>query len=103
MSEPMEDSAAPILTAAAVDRVRAIVDASGESDLMLRVTSGEDGGPWVFSLDDRVGDDDVTVDFGVLTLVLDPEANARLQGCEIDHVDDDAGERFIVRRVNEGG
>ena len=100
MQGSVDDEAAPILTAAAVDRVRAIIDESGETGLMLRVVSPEDAeAPWQFSLDDRAGDDDTVLDFGLLTLVLDPEANERLQGCEIDHVTGERGEHLDRKSV----
>jgi MFS family permease/Fe-S cluster assembly iron-binding protein IscA len=101
-SAPMEDEQAPILTAAAVDRVRSIVDESGGTDLMLRVAAPDEG-PWVFSLVAAAEENDIVLDFGLLSLVLDPDAHARLQGCEIDHLDGEQGERFVVRRLGEAG
>lgn len=104
MSGPLEDEAAPILTAAAVDRVKAIIDETAEAGLMLRIATPEDDtGPWQFSLDTTAGDGDTVLDFGVLALVLDPDARAALQGCEIDHVQGDQGEHFVVRRPGGDG
>lgn len=89
-----------IFSARAMDRLQAVIADEEDSDqLKLRVSVLEDEGEtrFGFSLERNVGADDVVMEFGALDVLLDASSAAQLNGSEIDYIDDDEGERFIVR------
>lgn len=89
-----------IFSARAMDRLQAVIADEEDSDgLKLRVTVFEDEGEtrFGFSLEHSAGADDVIMEFGALDVLLDAASATALHGSEIDYIDDDEGERFIVR------
>ncbi len=93
-----------IFSARAVERLRAVLDDEG-GDVRLRVTVfGDETEPqFGFSLEREVGPEDTVVEFGQIDVVLDAQSAAALDGSEIDYLDDDQGERFIVRAQQPQG
>lgn len=90
-----------ILTAAALERLRALLDESGDTHCRLRIRAEgpEDDRTFTFSREEREAPDDVELDYGLVTVVLDRESHARLRDHEVDHRDDERGERFVIRHA----
>ena len=96
MSHP---SSAPIaMTDRAARRILEIAAAEGKP-LMLRLAvsgGGCSGFQYGFTLDDTRLDDDLVVERGGATLLVDPVSIAYLEGSEIDFVDTLMGQSFQV-------
>lgn len=90
-----------VLTAIAVDRLRSLLNQSGESHSNLRIeTEGTVDEPeFTFSFEETVAPDDVQLDYVLITVLLDPETRYQLRGHEIDFREDETGEYFVVRRA----
>lgn len=90
-----------VLTAAAVDRLRRLLDDSGDSHSKIRIDAeGTVAEPkFTFSFEAEVAPDDVQLDYALVTVLLDPETRYQLKGHEIDFREDKDGEYFVVRRA----
>jgi len=93
-----------IFSARAVERLQGVIEAEAEAGTRLRVTVfGDEAAPrFGFSLDHEVREEDSIIEFGMIEVVLDEESAAALDGSEIDYIDDDEGERFVVRAQQRG-
>lgn len=95
----MQSRAEVVLTAIAVDRLRSLLDESGESHGYLRIEAEGtvDEPEFTFSFEETVAADDVQLDYVLITVLLDPEARYQLTGHEIDLREGEDGEYFVVR------
>ena len=90
------------LSPAAADRIRAIGAKEGR-DVMLRVAvegGGCSGFQYQFDLVDAAQDDDLKVENGGATALVDVVSLALLKGSVIDFVDELAGAEFRIRNPN---
>jgi len=84
-----------VLARRGVDRLRAILEQTGETHgrLRIEVTGSEREPAYVLSIADSASGDDVALDF-LHIILLDPESRRRLRGQEMDYRDDADGERL---------
>ncbi len=89
-----------VLTMAAVDRLSRLLEETGETASLLRIEAhGDHGAPsFDFALESAARSDDVVLDFARIRVLLNRDTNTMLRGFELDHRDDDQGERFVIRR-----
>jgi len=89
-----------VLTMNAVDRLRSLLEESGDLDCRLRIRAIDSGQSPQFelSLEETPEPDDIEMDYARIAVLLDPESRARLRGHEVDHRRDEDGERFVIRR-----
>lgn len=90
-----------VLTMTAVERLRSLLEESGDADCKLRIRTVEagDGPTFQLSLEEAAEPDDVELDYARIAVLLDPESRAQLRGHEVDHRRDDDGEQFVIRRA----
>jgi iron-sulfur cluster assembly accessory protein len=91
------------LTAAAVGKVRALVDEEGNDDLKLRVFvtgGGCSGFQYGFTFDELVAEDDTQVEREGVVVLVDPMSFQYLAGSEVDYTEGLEGSRFIVNNPN---
>lgn len=94
-----------IFSARAVERLQSVIEDEADSGgLRLRVSvfTDEDEQKFGFSLDREAGPEDTIVEFGAIEVIVDEASAAALDGSEIDYLDDEAGERFVVRAQQQG-
>jgi Fe-S cluster assembly iron-binding protein IscA len=96
---PYQEAPDLILTAAAVERLRDLVAASGDTEARIRIeVEGSAEAPaFTFSLENVAGADDAELDFVDVRVVVDPDSRAQLRGHEVDHRHGEQGELFVVR------
>jgi iron-sulfur cluster insertion protein len=98
-----QSSAAPIgLSERAAKRILEIAAAEGKP-LMLRLAvsgGGCSGFQYGFTLDDTRLEDDLVIERGGASLIIDPISVAYLEGSEIDFVDNLMGQSFQVTNPN---
>ena len=96
-------NSAPIgMTERAAKRILEIATAEGKG-LMLRLAvsgGGCSGFQYGFTLDDTRLDDDLIIERGGATLLVDPVSIAYLQGSEVDFIDNLMGQSFQVTNPN---
>ena len=95
-----------VLTEAAADKVRALLDAEGRDDLALRVAvqpGGCSGLRYQLFFDERSLDGDVTKDFGGVGVVVDRMSAPYLMGATIDFVDTIEKQGFTIDNPNATG
>ncbi len=76
------------LTDTAADKVRELIDAEGQADLALRVAvrpGGCAGYSYEMFFDSDVADDDITVDYSGVKVVVDPSSAVLLEGASLDY------------------
>lgn len=100
MEDPSPSAPELVLTQRAVDRLRAMLEETGETHCRLRieVTGSEREPNYIFSIEEPTPGDAMTLDFVHIGVVLDPESRQCLRGREVDYRDDTDGERFVIRR-----
>ncbi len=100
----MADTNQPItLTEQAALRIAELVEREGAPDGMLRVSvsgGGCSGFQYGFSLDDKVGGDDVVVARGAARVVIDGISLMYLAGGEVDYVTELMGSHFTIKNPN---
>ncbi len=86
----------------AAKRIAAIIAAEGKPMMLrLAVTGGGCSGfQYNFALDDAVASDDLVVEEGGVTVLIDSMSLEFLKGAEIDFVDDLIGAAFKVNNPN---
>ena len=92
-----------IFTDAAAAKVRELLDEESNPALNLRVFvtgGGCSGFKYGFTFDENMDGDDVSVENGGVTLVVDPMSMQYLTGAEIDYKDDVNGAQFVIRNPN---
>ena len=95
-----------VLTEAAADKVRALLDAEGRDDLALRVAvqpGGCSGLRYQLFFDERSLDGDVTKDFDGVGVVVDRMSAPYLMGATIDFVDTIEKQGFTIDNPNATG
>jgi iron-sulfur cluster assembly accessory protein len=95
-----------VLTQAAADKVRALLDAEGRDDLSLRVAvqpGGCSGLRYQLFFDERSLDGDVVKDFGGVGVVVDRMSAPYLMGATIDFVDSIEKQGFTIDNPNATG
>lgn len=91
------------LTERASRRVARLIEEKRQPDLRLRVFvqgGGCSGFQYGFQLDDCRDDEDLVIDHGDVTVVVDPLSFQYLQGASIDFLDDLQGCRFVIDNPN---
>jgi iron-sulfur cluster assembly protein/iron-sulfur cluster insertion protein len=92
-----------VLTDAATDKVRSLMDAEGLPDLALRVAvrpGGCSGFSYEMFFDTDVSDDDTTVDYDGVKVVVDPSSAMLLDGATLDYKDGLQGAGFAIDNPN---
>ncbi len=91
------------LSETAARRVEQLKHDKGSPDLLLRVFvqgGGCSGFQYGFQFEDSRDEEDLIVENGEVTVVVDPLSFQYLMGAEIDFLDDIQGSRFVVRNPN---
>jgi len=98
------DGADPIrISEVAVSRVAEMIADEGDPALKLRIFvtgGGCSGFQYGFAFDDEAKEDDIRVERGAITLVVDAMSLQYLAGAEIDFEDKLEGARFVIRNPN---
>jgi len=91
------------LSDAASDKVKTLITAEGNPDLVLRVAvrpGGCSGFSYEMFFDTDVADDDVKLVHGGVTVVIDPASAPHLGGAELDYKDGLQGAGFSINNPN---
>src|SRR6516164_2018789 len=91
------------LTPAATDKVKSLITAEGNPELVLRVAvrpGGCSGFSYEMFFDTDVADDDVKSTFGPVIVVVDPSSASLLQGATLDFKDGLQGAGFSINNPN---
>ncbi|MBT9599399.1 MAG: iron-sulfur cluster insertion protein ErpA [Vitreoscilla sp.] len=98
-----EGAEAITITDAVVGKVAEMLAEEGDPALRLRVFvtgGGCSGFQYGFAFDDESQPDDVCVERGAITVVVDAMSLQYLMGAEIDYEDKLEGARFVIRNPN---
>jgi iron-sulfur cluster insertion protein len=99
-----QDIATPLqFTDAAARKVRALIDEEGNPGLALRVYiqgGGCSGFQYGFEFDENRADDDLAIERGGVTLLVDPMSLQYLLGAEVDYTESLQGAQFVIRNPN---
>lgn len=98
-----DGSPALIITDGVVGKVAEMLAEEGDPALQLRIFvtgGGCSGFQYGFAFDDETKDDDVRVERGPITVVVDAMSLQYLVGAEIDYEDRLEGARFVIRNPN---
>ena len=88
---------------AVVNKVGEMLVEEGDPNLKLRIFvtgGGCSGFQYGFAFDDEAKEDDIRVERGAITLVVDAMSLQYLAGAEIDFEDKLEGARFVIRNPN---
>ena len=91
------------LTDTATEKVRSLMDAEGAADLALRVSvrpGGCSGFSYEMFFDTDLADDDQTVDYSGVKVVVDPSSAMLLEGATLDYKDGLQGAGFAIDNPN---
>ena len=91
------------ITDAASDKVKSLITAEGNPDLALRVAvrpGGCSGFSYEMFFDSDVAADDLKVEQGGVTVVIDPASAPHLGGAELDFKDGLQGAGFAINNPN---
>jgi iron-sulfur cluster assembly accessory protein len=91
------------LTDAAADKVKVLIEAEGNPDLVLRVAvrpGGCSGFSYEMFFDTDIAADDVKVAQGDVTVVIDPASAPHLGGASLDYKDGLQGAGFAISNPN---
>ena len=92
-----------VLTDTATDKVRSLMEQEGVDDLALRVAvrpGGCSGFSYEMFFDTDVADDDTTVDYSGVKVVVDPSSVMLLEGATLDYKDGLQGAGFAIDNPN---
>jgi len=95
-----------VVTDAAADKVRALLEQEGRDDLALRIAvqpGGCSGLRYQLFFDERQLDGDLVQDFGGVNVVVDRMSVPYLGGATIDFVDTIEKQGFTIDNPNAGG
>ena len=91
------------LTDAAADKVKSLITAEGNPDLVLRVAvrpGGCSGFSYEMFFDTDIASDDIKAEHGGVTVVIDPASATHLGGAELDFKDGLQGAGFAINNPN---
>jgi iron-sulfur cluster insertion protein len=91
------------MTDPAIEKVRRLIEAEGNPDLMLRIYvtgGGCSGFQYGFAFEEAAADDDTLIEKGTVTLLVDPMSYPYLTGAEVDYKEDLRGSQFVVSNPN---
>jgi iron-sulfur cluster insertion protein len=92
-----------VLTDTATDKVRSLIEQEGVADLALRVAvrpGGCSGFSYEMFFDTDITDDDQTVDYSGVRVVVDPSSAMLLEGATLDYKDGLQGAGFAIDNPN---
>ena len=92
-----------LFTDNAAEKVTALINDEGIDILKLRVYitgGGCSGFQYGFTFDEKVNEDDTTIEKGGVTVLIDSMSVQYLTGAEIDYTEDLSGAQFVVRNPN---
>lgn len=92
-----------IFTDAAAAKVKALIQEENNDALKLRVFvegGGCSGFQYGFAFDENVSEDDMTIEKGGVTLLIDPMSFQYLMNAEIDYTEGLEGSHFVIRNPN---
>ena len=92
-----------VINDSVVAKVAELIAEEGDPSLQLRIFvtgGGCSGFQYGFAFDDERKEDDVRVDKGAVTVVVDAMSLQYLLGAEIDYEDKLEGARFVIRNPN---
>jgi iron-sulfur cluster assembly accessory protein len=92
-----------VLTDTATDKVRTLMEQEGVDDLALRVAvrpGGCSGFSYEMFFDTDVADDDKTIDYSGVKVVVDPSSAMLLEGATLDYKDGLQGAGFAIDNPN---
>lgn len=100
----LPDGAPPLnISDSVVGKVAEMLAEEGDPALQLRIFvtgGGCSGFQYGFAFDDEKKDDDIRVERGPITVVVDAMSLQYLVGAEIDYEDNLEGARFVIRNPN---
>jgi iron-sulfur cluster insertion protein len=100
----LPEGAVPIkISESVVDKVSEMLAEEGDTNLQLRIFvtgGGCSGFQYGFAFDDERKNDDIRVERGSVTVVVDAMSLQYLMGAEIDYEDKLEGARFVIRNPN---
>jgi iron-sulfur cluster assembly protein/iron-sulfur cluster insertion protein len=91
------------LTDTATDKVKALIEAEGNTELVLRVAvrpGGCSGFSYEMFFDADVAADDIRLEQGGVTVVIDPASAPHLGGAQLDYKDGLQGAGFSISNPN---
>jgi iron-sulfur cluster assembly accessory protein len=92
-----------VLTDTATDKVRSLMEQEGVADLALRVAvrpGGCSGFSYEMFFDTDVAEDDKTIDYSGVKVVVDPSSASLLEGATLDYKDGLQGAGFAIDNPN---
>ena len=92
-----------VLTDTATDKVRSLMEQEGAADLALRVAvrpGGCSGFSYEMFFDTDVADDDTTLDYSGVKVIVDPSSATLLEGATLDYKDGLQGAGFAIDNPN---
>jgi iron-sulfur cluster insertion protein len=92
-----------VLTDTATDKVRTLMEQEGVADLALRVAvrpGGCSGFSYEMFFDTDVAEDDKTLDYSGVKVVVDPSSASLLEGATLDYKDGLQGAGFAIDNPN---
>ena len=90
-------------TDAAANKVKNLISEEENTNLKLRVYitgGGCSGFQYGFTFDEKVNEDDLTIEKSVVQLMIDPMSLQYLIGCTVDYTEGLEGSRFTVNNPN---
>lgn len=99
MSESVAESAPIAISARAAAKIRELIDEEGNPALKLRVQisgGGCSGFQYGFAFEEQVEEDDVVIEAGPVTVIVDPISLQYLEGAAVDYQESLAGAHFVV-------
>jgi len=102
-ASPAAFEAPLVFTDAAASKVKSMINEEGNPALKLRIYvsgGGCSGFEYGFAFDETINDDDMRVEKGGVTLLVDAVSFQYLGGAEIDYEEGLEGSRFKIRNPN---
>jgi iron-sulfur cluster insertion protein len=103
MNAVAEMPAPLVFTDNAANKVKALIDEEGNTELKLRVFvtgGGCSGFQYGFTFDEEKGDDDTVMEKNGVQLLIDAMSYQYLVGAEIDYSDGLEGAQFVIKNPN---
>ena len=102
--DTQQQGAAPLeLSDSAVAKLKELIAAEGNDNLMLRVFvsgGGCSGFQYGFTFDEHQNDSDMVVEKGGVTVLIDAMSFQYLMGANIDYKEDLEGAQFLINNPN---